>query len=232
MSNRFGRCLRIGPLVAVTALVLAAGGGWALAASKGSAIHACANKKSGALRVAGKCRKREHGLTWNIRGPAGSRGLQGAAGAIGPQGPAGSTGPQGPGATGLQFSSTPVLFGKTFGQAGAYTFKAFCVPKGGGIIEEIVTAGNQNGWQGYGTVSTESGSASSATTTLTAPSGSGGLGGALWTFNVPSGQTMRVGGDFQLLDPTLKTVLQVHLSSNIDAVAETCDGIGDAIPAS
>jgi hypothetical protein len=232
MSNNFGRRLRVGPLLAVTALVLASGGGWALAATGGSVIHACASKKSGALRVARKCRKRERGLTWSAQSPAGPRGLQGATGAIGPQGPAGSKGPQGPGATALQFSSTPSLSATTLGQAGGYTFKELCVPKGGGTVEEIVTAGNQGGWQGYGTVSTEPGTASSATTTLTAPSGSPGLAGALWTFDVASSQTLRLAGDFQLQDPTLKTVVEVHLSANVDAVAETCVGMGDAIPAS
>jgi hypothetical protein len=229
MSNNFGRRLRVGPLLAVTALVLASSGGWALAAKGGSVIHACASKKSGALRVAGKCRKRERGLIWSVHGSAGPRGLQGA---IGPQGPAGSKGPQGPGATALQFSSTPSLSATTLGQAGGYTFKEFCVPKGGGAVEEIVTAGNQGGWQGYGTVSAEPSTASSATTTLTAPSGSGGLAGALWTFDVASGDTLRLGGDFQLQDPTLATVVEVHLSVNVDAAADTCVGMGDAIPAS
>lgn len=233
MSNGFGRRLRVGPLLAVAALVLAAGGGWALAATRGSVIHACASKKTGALRIAGKCRKRERVLTWSVQGPAGPRGPQGAAGDIGKQGPAGSTGPQGPGATALQFSSTPSLSATTLGQAGGYTLTERCVPKGGGTVEEIITAGNQAGWQGYGTVSTEPSTASSVTTTLTAPTGTASVGGALWTVDVASGQTMRVGGDFQLKDSALKTVLDVHVSTNIDNTgAGTCDGIGAATPAS
>ncbi len=100
-----------------------------------------------------------------------------------------------------------------------------------GTVEEIITAGNQAGWQGYGTVSTEPGTVSLASTTLTAATGAPGLAGALWTFGVTGGQTMRAGGDFQLKDSTLKTVLDVHVSTNIDAVGETCDGIGAATPA-
>jgi hypothetical protein len=62
-----------------------AGGGWALAASSAGAIHACATKKTGALRVARKCKKSEKTVSWNARG---LRGLRGGTGAQGPPGPA------------------------------------------------------------------------------------------------------------------------------------------------
>lgn len=68
-------------------------------------VHACANVRSGALRVARRCRRRETAITWNVRGPEGVTGAFGAAGPVGPQGlrgdpglmgPPGTTGPGGP----------------------------------------------------------------------------------------------------------------------------------------
>jgi hypothetical protein len=86
------------PLAYVTAGVVAAaaagGGGWALAASSGGVLHACANKKNGALRLAGKCKRGvEHSVSWNVQGP---QGVQGAQGLQGLQGQQGTTGPVGP----------------------------------------------------------------------------------------------------------------------------------------
>jgi hypothetical protein len=73
------------------------------AASSGSTIKACANKKTGALRlVVGKnrrCGKRERRVSLGAVGPSGAQGPQGAAGAQGAVGPQGSVGPQGPGAS-------------------------------------------------------------------------------------------------------------------------------------
>jgi hypothetical protein len=65
---------RSAPALAVGVLaLLAAGGGYALAASSGT-IHACANKRNGALRVASHCKRSEGSLSWNKVGPAGPRG--------------------------------------------------------------------------------------------------------------------------------------------------------------
>jgi hypothetical protein len=79
--------------VAVVALV-AAFGGWAIAATTKSSpvIRACANKKSGALRLASKCRKSERSVTWNKQGIPGPQGAAGAAGAKGITGAKGDTG--------------------------------------------------------------------------------------------------------------------------------------------
>jgi hypothetical protein len=83
-------------LAAVAASVsalLIVGGGYAIASGGGGSIHACAKKSNGALRLAHRCRKSEHAVTWNARGPAGSpgpRGATGASGATGPQGPPGT----------------------------------------------------------------------------------------------------------------------------------------------
>lgn len=64
-------------------------------------IVACANKETGALRIAYKaCNKKENNVTWGATGP------QGATGATGPQGATGATGPMGnAGATGSQGAS-------------------------------------------------------------------------------------------------------------------------------
>jgi hypothetical protein len=86
--------------------LLATGGGIALAASSGSpVIRACANKKSGALRLATRCKRSERGVSWNLIGPGGERGPRGFTGVKGPTGASGATGgagpqgPSGPGAT-------------------------------------------------------------------------------------------------------------------------------------
>jgi hypothetical protein len=63
-----------------------------------ASIKACANKKSGALRLLtkGKCsKKKERALSLGVTGPAGTRGPQGAPGSAGGQGPAGIQGPTG-----------------------------------------------------------------------------------------------------------------------------------------
>jgi hypothetical protein len=53
-------------------------------------IVACANKKTGALRIAyKKCTKKENNVTWGVTGPQGHVGATGAQGATGPQGTAG-----------------------------------------------------------------------------------------------------------------------------------------------
>jgi hypothetical protein len=101
MANNQIRGRRAAGYLAVAgATALLATGGWALAASGGGVIHACANKKSGALRLARTCKKRhEHAISWNVEGPQGARGPQG------PQGSQGAQGLQGPAAP----SGTPAL---------------------------------------------------------------------------------------------------------------------------
>lgn len=67
----------------VVPLVLAVGGGTALAAgSGGDQIHACAGL-AGVLRLADTCAKGETAVTWNVSGPQGPQGPQGPAGAAG-----------------------------------------------------------------------------------------------------------------------------------------------------
>jgi hypothetical protein len=107
--------------VALVALI-AATAGLALASSSGGpVIRACANKKTGALRLARKCRHRERSVSWNRTGPAGRLG---AAGAAGPQGLQGLQGPVGPSVV-----STSSLSGTPSDPPTAgYTNFAFAVP--------------------------------------------------------------------------------------------------------
>jgi uncharacterized membrane protein len=81
-------------VLAVAVLVLAAGGGYSLAASSSAnTIKACANKHSGALRLAkgGKCKKGFKAVSWNKVGPAGANGANGAPGAPGAPGTNGAS---------------------------------------------------------------------------------------------------------------------------------------------
>ena len=76
-------------LVVAVVAVLAAGGGWAIATSKTTTINACVNKRTGALRLAKKCKhKRERRVSWSKTGPQGRQGPKGAPGAQGVPGPA------------------------------------------------------------------------------------------------------------------------------------------------
>lgn len=54
-----------------------------IANADSSTIVACANKKTGALRIAyKKCSKEENNVTWGITGPQGAAGPQGASGQV------------------------------------------------------------------------------------------------------------------------------------------------------
>lgn len=65
-----------------------------VSASNDTAIKACANKKTGAMRyiAKGSCKKTETLLSWNIRGPQGMQGAAGAKGDTGTNGVAGAPG--------------------------------------------------------------------------------------------------------------------------------------------
>jgi hypothetical protein len=85
-------------IVVVVALACA---GVAVAASGSSAaLHACASKRTGALRLLahGKCKRSEREVSWNVAGPAGRRGSAGGLGTAGRLGATGATG-----ATGADF---------------------------------------------------------------------------------------------------------------------------------
>jgi hypothetical protein len=81
--------------VALVALLVASTG-WAIAAtSQSPVIRACANKKTGALRLASKCRRSERRVSWNVQGPAGLRGPAGRPGTNGANGARGANGTNG-----------------------------------------------------------------------------------------------------------------------------------------
>lgn len=84
-------------------LAVPAGGAVALKRSPGytptAAIHACAGKKNGRLRLvakAGDCRRQERAVSWAVAGPQGVPGPSGPQGDPGPAGEAGPIGSQGP----------------------------------------------------------------------------------------------------------------------------------------
>lgn len=103
------------------AVLLIAGGGYALAGSGGS-ISVCVHRHGGALYQARRCARRDGRLTWSVQGPRGPRGIQGVAGAAGAPGPITGTLPHGvtlkgaydinqPVAAAGQAASTSISFG-------------------------------------------------------------------------------------------------------------------------
>jgi hypothetical protein len=128
------------PAMAVAfAALLAACGGLAVAARPESpVVRACAKKKTGALRLASKCRRNERALTWNrtgpigLQGPRGFTGVKGAAGSSGPtgsSGAAGAQGPQGPGARSFEVTlAQPTAKTKILALDNGLTIEGACGP--------------------------------------------------------------------------------------------------------
>jgi hypothetical protein len=87
---------RTGAAVAATVLVVGTGAAFATGVAKpGKAaapavIRACASTKTGVVRIAKRCRRREKRISWNAVGRQGRQGLRG------PRGVAGATGAPGP----------------------------------------------------------------------------------------------------------------------------------------
>jgi hypothetical protein len=155
------------PLIGATiaALLLLAGGlSLAMALSAGPVIRACANKKSGALRVAKRCRRNERRISWDQLGPQGPRGhtgqrgttgARGATGASGATGQPGTGGPQGPAGPGAKsFSVTmPAESGEatlaTDGASGVVV-KGLCASTSANLI--LTTASGASSLQASGSV--------------------------------------------------------------------------------
>jgi hypothetical protein len=96
MPRKLSSMLPSRSMAVAFAALLAATGGLAVAAtSRSPIIRACANKRTGALRLAKRCHRNERGLTWNITGPIGAQGPRGFNGKQGVPGPAGATGATG-----------------------------------------------------------------------------------------------------------------------------------------
>jgi hypothetical protein len=105
-------------------VLLAAGGGYALASGGGTkTITVCVSHKGGTLYKAKKCAKHDKKLSWNKQGIPGIQGIQGQTG---------NTGPQGPGAKSLVYdaagSATPPT--TTVGAIGPWTLTAQCLKSG------------------------------------------------------------------------------------------------------
>jgi len=86
-----------GWLTLAVVAALAAGGGWAFAATTASngVIHACAAKHGGALRLARRCKRNERAVSWNVRGIPGKNGINGTNGTNGSPGANGTRGTNG-----------------------------------------------------------------------------------------------------------------------------------------
>jgi hypothetical protein len=94
------RRLSYANVMATLAFVVAAGGGTyaAAAATSSETIKACANKRTGDMRVLSgskKCKGTERALKWNISGPSGAPGADGAPGLAGAKGADGAAGANG-----------------------------------------------------------------------------------------------------------------------------------------
>jgi hypothetical protein len=105
-----GRLSRSATLLGAATLLIAGGGAYALASSRGDAITVCVRHKGGVLYEARKCAKHDRALSWNKQGAAGAPGLPGPPGLQGLQGLQGPQGIQGvPG----PFPSGPLPRGTT-----------------------------------------------------------------------------------------------------------------------
>lgn len=68
-------------IVGAASALAVLGAGFAVAATSGTTIKACAAKSDGSLRMAKKCKTNEKAVSWGVTGP------KGATGATGPAGP-------------------------------------------------------------------------------------------------------------------------------------------------
>ncbi len=125
----------------LTALVLVAiMSGVALASGPNAVpIHACANKRTGALRIialGARCKTSERTMSWNTQGIQGATGPQGAPGDQGFQGIPGAPGAAGPGANETSYT---LLLGQTepLGTLGPFDFSAQCEAAGTEIAHDL-----------------------------------------------------------------------------------------------
>jgi hypothetical protein len=131
-------------------VLLAAGGGYALASGSSKKITACVHKHGRGLYT-GKCARHDKKLTWNTTGPAGPVGAAGKTGATG------ATGPQGPGATTFPFNGagTAAPTATSLGTAGPYSLSAECIqPSAGTTTTRLLEAGPAMTIDGFDMVGT------------------------------------------------------------------------------
>jgi hypothetical protein len=126
--------------LAVVAL-LAAGGGWAFAATTASntVIHACAAKRGGALRLASKCNRNERAISWNVQGIPGKNGINGTNGTNGTNGSNGTNGADGTARAYGLVHNTNVTRKKNISSVTNPSPGIFCVTLAAGI--DVATTG-------------------------------------------------------------------------------------------
>jgi hypothetical protein len=128
-------------------LVVGAGGGYALAASKNKTIAVCADKKTGILHLHnhGKCKRTQTRVTWN------QQGLQGPQGA---QGPAGQPGAAAAGAWAVVAGSGAVAAGQGISvhriSAGSYQVSVSAPACAQGFNAPVVSVSDANPPNGQG----------------------------------------------------------------------------------
>lgn len=107
---------RVRSLIVLVVIALVCAGVAIAAGGSSGELHACASKRTGALRLLshGKCRRSEREVSWNV---AGQPGKQGGAGMPGDAGRAGVTGATGvTGANGTARAYAHVIAGTDLGQ--------------------------------------------------------------------------------------------------------------------
>jgi hypothetical protein len=128
---------RVRPLIALVVVGLV-GAGVAIAAGGSSPeLHACASKRTGALRLLshGKCKHSEREVSWNVAGPACKQGPQGTTGATGVAGTARAYAyvlATGPGAPKLDPSRTKGFTAVAYSSGGAAD-ATYCLTPAAGI---------------------------------------------------------------------------------------------------
>ena len=117
----FRQILSTGAATTIAATALIA---MPIGAQAATSYKACANKKTGEMRLVlkgKKCKKGEKKLKWNSKGPTGAPGPQGLPGQQGPQGPQGAAGVTGPPGAYDAFDQTGKKIGPLAGlYAGVY----------------------------------------------------------------------------------------------------------------
>lgn len=112
-------------IVGAVSAVAVLGAGFAVAATNGTTIKACAKKSDGALRMAKKCKPTEKAVSW---------------GTTGPRGPIGATGPAGPtGPTDVYLFSAATTAAATL-QSGS-NVATFTLPAGNWLLDSDVRVG-------------------------------------------------------------------------------------------
>jgi hypothetical protein len=205
--------------VAVTALV-AVSAGLAVAATSGSGpvIRACANKKTGALRLASKCRRNERAIQWNQTGPQGPAGLAGRNGASGTTGPAGQTGPQGPGATQIATSVTGPRTSFPIATVGPWTLRMECTVD---VSVNILGPGHYYDT----TVAGEPGISTATATHIN----NGAMGEAGFTANTMVAN-QQLSADVQLVSGATMYEVRLQMTETGSGGSNPCTVTGSAIP--